>query len=218
VTGTARWLTPPVAMLLAVGVAGCTAEATTPPPTGAASPFAACAGLAEPPTGPSSGGKSPSGAAAPSAAAASSAAAAPPSAADLPDLSLPCFTGGAPFRLTDLRGPAVLNVWGSWCGPCRTELPMVQRLAGQAAGRLTVLGVDTRDSRDAAASFGTDHRITMPMLFDPDQKLLGKLGRGNVPLTVFVDAAGRAYVDPLPLDPDRLTETVRQHTGVTVTP
>jgi cytochrome c biogenesis protein CcmG/thiol:disulfide interchange protein DsbE len=206
VTGSARWLTPPAAMLLAVGVAGCTAEATTPPPTGAASPFAACAGLAVPPTGPSSPGKSPS------------AAAAPPSAAELPDLSLPCFTGGAPFRLTDLRGPAVLNVWGSWCGPCRTELPMVQHLADRAAGRLTVLGVDTRDSRDAAASFGTDHRITMPMLFDPDQKLLGKLGRSNVPLTVFVDAAGRAYVDPLPLDPDRLTETVRQHTGVTVTP
>jgi cytochrome c biogenesis protein CcmG/thiol:disulfide interchange protein DsbE len=191
VTGSARWLVPPVAMLLTVGAAGCTAEATTPPATEASSPFADCAVL------PSSSG-------------------AP--ATDLPDVSLPCFTGGAPVRLSDLRGPAVLNVWGSWCGPCRTELPMIQHLADRSKGRLTVLGVDTRDSRDSAASFATDHEITMPMLFDPEQKMLGKLGRSNVPLTVFVNEAGQTYVDPLPLQPDKLTETVRQRTGVTVTP
>jgi cytochrome c biogenesis protein CcmG, thiol:disulfide interchange protein DsbE len=137
---------------------------------------------------------------------------------ELPAVELPCFTGGAPVRLNGLRGPAVLNVWGSWCGPCRQELPMVQHLADRSAGRLTVVGVDTRDSRDAAASFGADQKITFPMLFDPDQRFLGNLGRANVPLTVFVDAAGRTYVQVQPLDPDTLTDTVRQHTGVTVTP
>ena len=128
---------------------------------------------------------------------------------------------GAPIncvRLSDVRGPAVLNVWGSWCGPCRAELPMVQHLAERSKGKLTVLGVDTRDARDAAASFGAEQKISFPMVFDPDQKFLAGLGRANVPLTVFVNAAGRTYVQVQPLDPDTLTETVRQHTGVTVTP
>lgn len=171
--------------------AGCTAETTKAAPAAATvSPFADCASLT-PASGP---------------------------AADLPAVELPCFTGGAAVRLNALKGPAVLNVWGSWCGPCRTELPLVQRLADRSAGRLTVLGVDTRDAREAAASFGTDQKINFPMLFDPDQKFLAKLGRANVPLTVFVNAAGRMYVQVQPLDPDTLTETVRQHTGVTVTP
>jgi cytochrome c biogenesis protein CcmG, thiol:disulfide interchange protein DsbE len=139
-------------------------------------------------------------------------------AGELPAVELPCFTGGAAVRLAELRGPAVLNVWGSWCGPCRAELPMVQHLADRSKGRLTVLGVDTRDSRDAAASFGTDQKISFPMLYDPDQTFLGRLGRANVPLTVFVNAAGQTHVQTVPLDPDTLTETVRQHTGVTVTP
>jgi biopolymer transport protein ExbD len=81
-----------------------------------------------------------------------------------------------------------------------------------------VLGVDTRDARDAAASFGAEQKISFPMVFDPDQKFLAKLGRANVPLTVFVNAAGQTYVQVQPLDPETLTETVRQHTGVTVTP
>jgi thiol-disulfide isomerase/thioredoxin len=169
--------------------AGCTAKAATSTTT--ASPFADCAALTS---------------------------AASPAAVDLPAIELPCFTGGAAVRLSELRGPAVLNVWGSWCGPCRAELPLVQHLAERSEGRLTVLGVDTRDSRDAAASFGVDQKISFPMLFDPDQTFLGRLGRANVPLTVFVDAAGKTHIQVQPLDPDTLTATVRQYTGVTVTP
>lgn len=182
------WLV--VAAAAVAMTAGCTAETTKAAPAAATvAPFADCAAL----TGGT--GK-----------------------ADLPAIELPCFTGGVAVTLSELRGPAVLNVWGSWCGPCRAELPLVQRLAERSEGRLTVLGVDTRDSRDAAASFGVDQKISFPMLFDPGQTFLGRLGRANVPLTVFVNAAGQTYVQVQPLDPDTLTETVRQHTGVTVTP
>ncbi len=180
-----------VAAVAVVMTAGCTTGTAASSTANTASPFADCAALT---TGPS------------------------PAAADLPAVELPCFTGGAAVRLSELRGPAVLNVWGSWCAPCRAELPLVQHLAERSEGRLTVLGVDTRDSRSTAASFGVDQKISFPMLFDPDQAFLGKLGRANVPLTVFVNAAGQKYVQVQPLDPDTLTETVRQHTGVTVTP
>jgi thiol-disulfide isomerase/thioredoxin len=184
----ARWLTVPVVMIVA---AACTAEPEPrPEPAAQASPFADCAGLATPPSG---------------------------TRADLPDLELPCFTGAQPVRLADLRGPAVINLWASWCEPCREELPAMQRLADATAGRLTVLGVNTGDGRDAAASFGAAKNVKMPTLYDREQKLASALGRVTLPVTVFLDASGKRHVEPLPVDVPRLAELVRTHAGVTVT-
>ena len=191
----ARWLTPPLALLLAA----CTATEAPPPAPAAdaASPFLDCATLTATPTASAAAGDRP---------------------ADLPDLSLPCFTGAGPVRLTELRGPAVINLWGSWCGPCREELPVMQALADATTGRLRVVGVDTRDSRDAAASFATDRGVSLPTLFDPDQKLLIALGRIAVPVTVFIAADGKRFVyTGKALDKPTLGGLVRTHTGVTVT-
>ena len=158
------------------------------PPAGSASPFADCAALADSP-GPG----------------------------NLPSLTLPCFTGGQPVRLADLRGPAVINLWASWCGPCRTELPAMQRLADRAGDRLRVVGVDTGDGRDEAASFGTDTGVALPTLYDRDKALMNALGRTALPVTVFLDAAGRTYVyNQVALDDAGLARLVREHTGVTV--
>jgi cytochrome c biogenesis protein CcmG, thiol:disulfide interchange protein DsbE len=145
--------------------------------------------------------------------------ASPPSAApDLPDLKLPCFTGDDEVSLRSLRGPAVINIWASWCEPCRTELPVMQGLADKAEGRVTVLGVDSGDKRDKGADFATDKGVRMPTLFDEKGALLNNLGRINLPVTVFLDSSGRSYVHPLPLDARGLSEQLRKHTGVTVTP
>ncbi|MFI7596744.1 TlpA family protein disulfide reductase [Actinoplanes sp. NPDC049681] len=196
----ARWLTPPLVLLLAA----CTAPEGAPEGGKVASPFADCSTLTAPVT--SSTGSSP--------------AAGPPpgSAPDLPDVTLACFTGGVPVRLTELRGPAVINLWGSWCAPCREELPLMQELADATTGRLRVLGVDTHDDRDAGASFAADHGVRMPTLFDRDQKLLTELGRANLPVTVFLDADGKRfdYVGKA-LDKPTLGALVRAHAGVTVT-
>jgi thiol-disulfide isomerase/thioredoxin len=179
------------ALALVAALAGCTAEATTAPGSQQTpSPFQDCATL--------SGG---SGA-----------------PADLPDLKLPCFTGGAAVPLTAVRGPAVINIWATWCDPCRAELPAMQRLADRTKGRLRVIGVDTGDSRDAAASFGTDKQVTLPTLYDAERKLVGALGRTALPVTVFLDASGKRFVyNQLPPDEARLAALVRTHTGVTVT-
>jgi thiol-disulfide isomerase/thioredoxin len=140
-----------------------------------------------------------------------------PGGNDLPDLALPCFTGGKQVALADLRGPAVINLWASWCAPCRAELPVIQGLADRSQGRLTVLGVDVGDRRDAGASFAADKKVSMPTLFDEDRRLLNSLAGTALPMTVFLDAAGRKYVYLLPLDEQKLAEQVRTHTGVTVT-
>lgn len=187
-----RWRVAPLVVVLALLSAACTAEVKS---SGGAqpAPFADCAAIT----------------------AASSPAATQPT--DLPDLRLPCFTGGEQIALTGLRGPAVINFWASWCGPCRTELPVIQRLADRAQGRLTVLGVDTGDSRDAGASFAADKRVTMPTLLDEDRVLFTALAGRALPMTVFVDAQGRRSLYLLPLDEKTLAEQVRTHTGVTVT-
>ncbi|MFI5932442.1 TlpA disulfide reductase family protein [Actinoplanes sp. NPDC051494] len=239
------WLTPPLALLLAA----CTSAEMTPASSDdQPSPFADCTTLTTPLT-PSPTAASPSAAALPSAAysAAAPSSAPPPSvtppsagpllsasagpsgaalspappstAPDIPDLSLPCFTGGAAVRTTDLRGPAVINLWGSWCGPCREELPIMQELADATTGRLRVLGVDTRDSRDAGASFAADHGVSIPTLYDPEQKLLAGLGKATLPVTVFLDADGKRFVyTGQALDKPTLGPLVRTHTGVTVSP
>jgi thiol-disulfide isomerase/thioredoxin len=139
--------------------------------------------------------------------------------ADLPDVTLPCFTGGQPFRLADLRGPAVVNLWGAWCLPCREELPAVQRLADRTAGRLHVVGVDTFDDRPAAISFAVDKQVSLPTLYDRDKQLLRALGKVYLPVTVFVDGTGRRFVyNGTGLDDATLAELVTEHAGVTVTP
>nr|WP_092558105.1 TlpA disulfide reductase family protein [Actinoplanes derwentensis] len=136
---------------------------------------------------------------------------------EIPDISLSCFTGGAEVRLRDLPTPAVINIWGSWCGPCREELPVFQGLADRADGRFTVIGVDTKDSRTAGAEFAADKSVSFPTLFDPEMTFANKLGATMLPATVFIDADGGMYVHRASMDVDQLIEQVRKHIGVTVT-
>lgn len=189
-----RWLLPPLALLLVA----CTAEATSKEiKDEQASPYADCTALSTPPSA------GPAKAARP----------------DLPDLQLPCFTGGQSFRLADLRGPAVINLWASWCAPCRDELPAMQRLADRTAGRLHVLGVDTADARDDAASFGEARGVDLPTLFDRDRALATALGTVNLPATVYLNADGGRFVyNQATLDDAGIARLVRSHTGVTVSP
>jgi thiol-disulfide isomerase/thioredoxin len=107
-------------------------------------------------------------------------------------LTLPCFAGGAPVQLAALGRPAVLNLWASWCAPCRTELPVMQRFADASGGSVAVLGVVTGDTRDAAAAFAEDVGVTYPSVFDKDSALQRSgLMPLVLPVTLFVDAQGR---------------------------
>lgn len=85
----------------------------------------------------------------------------------------------------------VINVWGSWCGPCRKEAPQLARLAKDTASLgVHFLGVDIRDSKDAARGFERDYGIGYPSLYDPDSRsMLGFKGLAPraVPTTYVLD-------------------------------
>ncbi|WBB78840.1 TlpA disulfide reductase family protein [Micromonospora sp. WMMD882] len=209
-------------------VAGCTAgEADRVAPSGPPappSPFTDCAALTGPPGGTSpgssaaAGSPAPAGTPAPPGPSAGPAGGATSAGALLPDLRFACFTGGAEVALRELRGPAVLNLWASWCGPCRRELPAFQRLAERSAGRLHVVGVNTRDDRPRAVSVGADFGVTFPSLVDTDQRLQRELAPNVLPVSVFVDAQGRIRHQDVSgaLDDARLAELVRRHLGLEV--
>lgn len=104
---------------------------------------------------------------------------------------------GADFASTAQLGlVSVYNVWGSWCGPCRTEAPDLSRVADDFEGRVRFVGINVRDSPDAARaferSFGVPYSSIQPS--DSAQALLafgGALASAAVPSTVVVDRDGR---------------------------
>ncbi|WP_169808632.1 TlpA family protein disulfide reductase [Microtetraspora niveoalba] len=110
---------------------------------------------------------------------------------------------GREFRTSELRGHVVLvNVWASWCGPCRDEFPLLLDIARRhARGGLRVVGVDTRDGREAARAFLAEFGATgFPHLFDPEGRLAVELGAFGVPETFLLDRNGvivRRRVGPL---------------------
>jgi len=181
----------PLLMLLAVAT-GCNGGSEPTPESSPASPFQACPATVDqvgtpPPTDP------------------------------LPSLTLPCFTGGSPVALSKLGKPAVINLWASWCAPCRTELPQLQAFANEAGDQVLVLGVVTGDVWSRAAYAGEDFGVRFPTVFDPDKQLQRALGRNALPVTLFVAADGsvRATDTSGALTLEKLRGLARDHLGVT---
>ena len=102
---------------------------------------------------------------------------------------------GDSVRLADLRGaPVLLNVWATWCAPCREEIPELQALHETFGPRgLRVIGV-TVDSRSAAEDvrrFMDEYGMTYDIWWDPDQTSVSAFEAMGVPLTVLIGPDGR---------------------------
>lgn len=100
---------------------------------------------------------------------------------------------GPPRKLSDFRGkPLIINVWASWCGPCRQEMASLERLAWrEGAGQFTVIGISTDDYPEAAKGFLKASNATISHFIDSKLLLENMLGATRLPLTVLVDANGR---------------------------
>lgn len=106
---------------------------------------------------------------------------------------LPGGTGAYEKRIAALRGyPIVANAWASWCGPCRFEFPVLQRLSARYGKRVAFLGVNSQDSDAAAETFLAEAPVPYPSYTDPDKGLIESLGGlGGLPDTAFYDRAGK---------------------------
>lgn len=95
--------------------------------------------------------------------------------------------------LADFKGkPLIINVWASWCGPCRAEMASLERLAQRYNGKaFNVIGVSTDDNGKAAAKFIRGTGITFENFLDNKLLLENMLGANTIPLTVLVSADGR---------------------------
>ena len=114
-----------------------------------------------------------------------------PVGAPLRDLSMRGLNG--PDRpLSAYRGkPLVLNVWASWCGPCRAEMGSLVRLAQRLGPHATVIGISTDDHPERAQAFLRQTGIALPMYIDrPPWPLENMLGADRLPLTLLIDAQG----------------------------
>lgn len=94
-------------------------------------------------------------------------------------------------RIASLRGyPVVVNVWASWCGPCRFEFPALQRVSAEYGKRVAFLGVDSQDSDDAARTFLREEPVPYPSYSDPEEDIADELGGRGLPVTAYYDREG----------------------------
>lgn len=209
------------AVVLAVG---CTDQSSTS--AGSAPPSAATSGPS------ATGSPSPSSAATTSAPASapttSSPAPAPApspqpaaSATRLPALSLPRLgvPGSQQLDATPDGTPTVINLWASWCGPCKQEMPEISAVADSAGARLHVLGVLTKDPGEGWRQALKETAAQYLSLRDDEGTLLSRLGVAPaLPVTVLARGDGSiAYVYQGPaLTRATLTQLVATHLGVTL--
>ncbi|MGI9648548.1 MAG: TlpA family protein disulfide reductase [Acidimicrobiia bacterium] len=82
--------------------------------------------------------------------------------------------------------PVVLNVWASWCIPCRSEAPLLREAHESFGVQVEFIGLNVRDTQDGARAFLNEFQLTgFEHLFDPSGAAQGSLGAGGVPLTLF---------------------------------
>ena len=100
---------------------------------------------------------------------------------------------GQARKFSDFKGkPLIINIWASWCGPCRAEMGSLEQLAQRYNGKeFNIIGISTDDYRIKAEAFIKQTEISFENFIDHKLLLENMLGANTIPLTVFVDADGR---------------------------
>jgi thiol-disulfide isomerase/thioredoxin len=127
---------------------------------------------------------------------------------ELPDVDPDSFQA----LLGELEGtPVLVNVWASWCGPCRDEAPHLAAANAEYGDRVQFLGLDILDEREAARRFMREYGWTYPSVFDLPGAVRDSLGVLGQPVTLFYDASGE-LVDTHTgaLTEEQLTEQLEQ--------
>jgi cytochrome c biogenesis protein CcmG/thiol:disulfide interchange protein DsbE len=125
----------------------------------------------------------------------------PPVGSQAPEFTLPVLESGGPVppgprgtvTLSALRGhPVVLNFWASWCPPCKSEAPVLEKAYLRYQNRVMFVGIDFRDLPSDARTFVSAHGLKFLMLADGSARVTtGSYGIVQAPETYIVDSAGK---------------------------
>jgi cytochrome c biogenesis protein CcmG, thiol:disulfide interchange protein DsbE len=129
-------------------------------------------------------------------------------------IALPCLNGSGSITFEAIRGPVLVNVWGSWCEPCKEEIPHLVDIA--KLNKVAIVGIDVEERNMAAGQkFVASHKMSWPQLYDVKAKTRGIFGMG-VPVTWFIDANGKVLYKQIGLfqSTTQIKELVKKYFGI----
>ena len=131
-------------------------------------------------------------------------------------VNLDCLDEGSVIDLSRVKGPVLVNVWGSWCGPCKDEMPIFVDFYSKHSESVGLIGIsveeaDIQNARDFVQAYG----MTWPNLYDADGATRATLGMG-VPITLFIDENGEIVYRKIGVVTtiDELENETRKYLGV----
>jgi cytochrome c biogenesis protein CcmG, thiol:disulfide interchange protein DsbE len=132
----------------------------------------------------------------------------------LPDVTVrSVHDGDAPLDVGALRGPAVINLWATWCAPCRKELPAFQQVSA-ARRDVRFIGVDIAEDAAKARDYLAGLGVTFDQYLDDRGELTDALGTAVLPVTLVVDRSGRIATEHIgPMTVGDLEQAIGKVTG-----
>lgn len=110
---------------------------------------------------------------------------------ELPDVAVEPLAGGEPISLADLDGPAVINLWATWCAPCRREIPDFEAVHQQRGDTVTFVGINVGESGEQAEAFLAEVQASYDQFLDRQGRAATALEAATLPVTVVIDGDGR---------------------------
>jgi len=133
----------------------------------------------------------------------------------LPAAELVSLADGSSSSAADLDGPAVVNLWATWCGPCRKELPAFQQVHEELGDTVRFIGVNQGDGSDAVTDYLAEVGVDFDQYLDEDGALSDGLRITGLPATAFVAADGSLVeVHSGQLSADELRDLIAKDLGV----
>lgn len=127
----------------------------------------------------------------------------------LPDVEISDLTSGETSRLSDIDGPAVVNLWATWCAPCRAEIPDFEEVHQARGHEVRFVGINIGESTDRAREFIGQVGATYDQFSDAAGDVSVELRATSMPVTVVIDANGVITEKHLgPLDQDGLNDAI----------
>ena len=130
-------------------------------------------------------------------------------ASALPDVDVVALDGSETISLADLDGPAVVNLWATWCLPCRREIPAFEEVHQARGDEVRFVGLNIGQDADTAAEFLAEVGATYDQFLDPEGYAVTELDTTAMPVTIVIDADGQVTTRTLgPMDTDDLNRAI----------